>query len=178
MTFLTVRYKERYVQPDFYQLLFVFGFSLLSQSLKSSLCWNVREFWLLISVAAGPGPSLLMLSSGIQKEKTFEMFRFRLKVWIHIAFAKYFISFSFLYGWVRVCVCSAYQQMALAKEVTVLSANSFKWFISWTGRFSSNRVLSKSSLQIQETIVPPTGSCFRSEDEPSPSSLSIKYRGV
>lgn len=69
MTFLTVRYKESYVQPDFYQLLFVFGFSLLSQSLKSSLCWNVGEFWLLISVAAGPDPSLLMLSSGIQKEK-------------------------------------------------------------------------------------------------------------
>lgn len=96
-----------------------------------------------------------------------------LKVWIHIAFAKYLISFSFLYGCVCVYICvrmvRAYQQTALAKVVTALSANSFKkWFISWTGRFSSNRVLSKSSLQIQETIVPPTGSCICLEDEPSP----------
>lgn len=37
MTFLTVRYKDHYVQPDFYQLLFGFGFILLSQTASYSL---------------------------------------------------------------------------------------------------------------------------------------------
>lgn len=35
----------------------------------SSLCCSVGEFWLLTSAAARPDPLLLVLSSGIQKEK-------------------------------------------------------------------------------------------------------------